>query len=230
MLWVHIVAGSLAIAAGFVALYARKGGDTHRRFGRLFAYAMVAMTLSAAVVAAFQRPNPGNVVVGTTTFYLVCTGWLAVRRTVAESRTWLVALATAAFCAGAYGLVLGATAWQAPGRSLGGIPAVAILVFASVAVLAAFGDVRVLRRGQLEGPARLLRHLVRVSLAMWIAVSSFFLGQADEFPAVVRASGVLSVPVLAVTATVLYWVVKQAIAVRRHRRRAHEAATGLSRA
>ncbi|HZH44437.1 MAG TPA: hypothetical protein VEY50_10190 [Lysobacter sp.] len=220
----------LAIAAGFVALYARKGSTTHRRFGRVFAYAMVVMTLSAVMVAAFLRPNPGNIVAGTTTFYLVCTGWLAVARTVAASRAWLVGLATAALGISAYAFGIGGIAWQLPGRSIAGIPAVALLMFGVVALLAALGDVRLIRRGHLEGPARLLRHLWRLGFAMWIAVSSFFLGQADEFPAAVRASGVLSVPVLAVAATLLYWVVKQTLAVRRHRHRTQPAqpVAGLS--
>lgn len=224
MLWIHVLAGLLAILAGFVALYTRKGGDVHRRFGRLFAGAMLAMTLSATIMAAFLRPNAGNVVAAVTTFYLVCTAWLTVRTTVAASRRRLAALAALGFGIGIYALLLGQAALQTPGRTVDGIPAVAVLVFGGIAALAAGGDVRLLARGQLEGPPRLMRHLWRMTLSMWIAVSSFFLGQADEFPQVVRASGVLALPVLAVGATLLYQVAKQALAVRRHRRRPARAA------
>lgn len=41
---------------------------------------------------------------------------------------------------------------------------------------------------------------------------SFFLGQAGEFPAAVRATGVLALPVLAVTLTLLYWLARAGFA------------------
>ena len=48
MLQVHIIAGLLAILAGFVALFAPKGAHLHRRFGRLFAAAMAVMLTTGA--------------------------------------------------------------------------------------------------------------------------------------------------------------------------------------
>ena len=42
-LLLHILGGSLAIAAGYAAPFARKGGPAHRRAGMLFVYAMLAL-------------------------------------------------------------------------------------------------------------------------------------------------------------------------------------------
>ena len=81
LLPVHIVAGATAIIAGFVALFARKGADLHRRSGMVFVFAMLTMAGSGAVMAALQ-PNRGNVMGGLLTFYMVSTAILTTRRTI----------------------------------------------------------------------------------------------------------------------------------------------------
>jgi hypothetical protein len=43
----HILGGSLALVAGFAALFAPKGGPLHRRAGLLFVYAMLALGVGA---------------------------------------------------------------------------------------------------------------------------------------------------------------------------------------
>ena len=80
LLFVHIFAAGLGLAAGFLTLYSEKGKWLHRRVGRVFAYAMMTMTVSAAILALSARPNRVNVVAALVTFYLVCTGLLAVIR------------------------------------------------------------------------------------------------------------------------------------------------------
>src|SRR5687767_8649439 len=76
---VHIVGGSVALVTGFVALYAAKGGATHRRSGMLFVYAMLAMAGTGAVIAALGRTE-GSVIGGVMTCYLVVTGLTTMRR------------------------------------------------------------------------------------------------------------------------------------------------------
>ena len=44
--------------------------------------------------------------------------------------------------------------------------------------------------------------------ALWIAALSFFLGQADEFPAQLRIYPLLAVPMLVVIVLMLYWLVR----------------------
>lgn len=229
MLWIHIAAGLIAIVAGFVALHVRKGGPTHVASGRAFAVAMLAMTLSAGLIASLLRPNPGNTVAAGLTLYLVATAWLAVRIGPERARPLYLALTTFAIGLGGYDLALVRVAWQAPGRLVDGIPAAALIMFGVVTLIAVIGDLRLLRRGRLQGPSRILRHLWRMGFALWIAALSFFLGQADEFPIAVRQSGVLFLPPLVVTASLLFWVLRQGWAVLRAKsRRAPQAlaATG----
>jgi uncharacterized membrane protein len=84
-----------------------------------------------------------------------------------------------------------------------------ILAFAVVAMLAAVGDIRMLARGGITGARRIARHLWRMSTALFIAVASFFLGQAQVFPDVLRQSaGLRAIPVLLVIASLIFWLVR----------------------
>ena len=76
----HIFGGSLAIAAGFVALAAPKGASWHRKSGMVFFYAMLLMATLAVFMAAFRGVAPGaNIPMGLLTIYLIVTGVNAVR-------------------------------------------------------------------------------------------------------------------------------------------------------
>ena len=86
------------------------------------------------------------------------------------------------------------------------MPAAPYLMFGSFALLAAIGDLRQLRGQRPEGARRITRHLWRVTLAPGHAAMSFFIGQADEFPARYRIMPLLAVPVVAVIVTLLYWL------------------------
>src|SRR5688572_9776840 len=86
---VHIVAGSLALVFGYVALYAPKGAPLHRRSGMLFVRAMLVMSLFGALMAAVRGVAPAvNIPAGTLTAYLVITALTTVRPPAAGSR-WL---------------------------------------------------------------------------------------------------------------------------------------------
>src|SRR5438445_10430691 len=205
---IHIIAGLIALIAGAIALYSTKGSNLHRRSGIVFAIAMLIMTSSAVVMAAFINPNRGNVVAGLTTFYLIATAWLAVRRPVAAVRGWMQGLMLMAVVVGAYACALGFEAMQQP-NGIGGIPAPPLFMFAVVGLAAAAGDARVLRAGRIEGKARIARHLWRMSFALWVAVMSFFLGQPKFFPEPLRHNMSLrAIPVVLVLVTMIYWVIR----------------------
>ena len=138
----HILAGALALAFGYVALYASKGATLHRRSGMLFVYAMVTMSLSGAVMDAWKtRSITVNVVAGLMTFYFVATGLRRGRPEAAPS-----------------------------------------FIFGIVGLLAATGDIRVLRGRVMQGTRRIARHLWRLCFAMWVAAASFFWGRHAESP------------------------------------------------
>ena len=209
-LLVHIVGGSVAIVAGFVALYAAKGGATHRRSGSMFVYAMLAMAGTGAVIAAIGRTE-GSVIAGVITCYLVVTGLTTMRRPAWWSPRLDVALMLLAWTVCVTAFTLGGVTLARPGQRMDGLPPFPFLMFGAVALLAAVGDVRVIRAGgvhALRGAPRLTRHLWRMTWALWVATTSFFLGQAKVIPKPIRIPALLAIPVLAVTLTLLYWLVR----------------------
>jgi hypothetical protein len=196
----HIAAG------GFVALYSAKGGRLHRRSGVVFVYAMLAMCAAGAVLAL---RNPAwakvNVAAALMTAYLVVTSLTAVRPAGPRWRPAHAALLSVAAAVALTELALGARAVAAGGR-LDGVPAFPFFLFGVVGLLASVGDVRMLRSGPLTGAPRLARHLWRMSFALFVASMSFFIGQAKVIPKPVRIMPLLALPMLAVLATMLYWM------------------------
>lgn len=215
LLPVHITAGALALVAGAVAMFALKGGTLHRKSGMVFVIAMVTMTCSAVVIAAFFRPNRVNVVAGTLTFYLVCTGLLTVRRSVEQARGWMTGFMLLGLAGSAYAFSLAFEAMNSAGGKVDGIPPQPLFMFAVVGLLGGLLDARVLWARSIEGAHRLARHLWRMSFAMWIATTSFFFGQAKFFPEPIRKSGVLAIPVVLVLVFLLYWLVRVLLKRRR---------------
>ena len=206
---IHIAAGGLALASGFVALAVTKGAGVHRRSGTLFVYTMLVMALVGALIAAARNvAAAGNVPIGLLTSYLVVTGLTTVRPPTGKRAGRLdLALMLTALALGvtlvAFGLVASARG------TLTGFPPAPFFVFGAVALLAAGGDVRLIRSGgvrAIRGAPRLARHLWRMSFALLIAAFSFFLGQAKVIPQPIRIIPLLMVPPLVVLATMLYWL------------------------
>jgi uncharacterized membrane protein len=200
----HVAAGLLALVSGAVALYAVKGGRLHRRSGTLFVYSMLFMAASGALMAVV-RMQPINIMAGVLTFYLVLTAMLTVRRPASRWVDIGAALVAVVGGLGAFGL--GFVVANSPTGKMDGMNAGPAFVFGMMALLAAVGDVRMLRSG-LPGTRRLRRHIWRMCTGMFIAAGSFFLGQAQVFPKAVRSSGLLAVPVLAVLLIMFYWLVR----------------------
>jgi uncharacterized membrane protein len=205
LLPIHIVAGLVAIVAAAVALYAAKGARLHRESGMIFVYAMLTLSGTAAVMAAAQ-PNWANVLQGALTFYLVTSGRHVAARHSIEVGAMLVALAI-----GVAHFSLGTVALHSVTGTTYGYPPPLYFVFGSVALVAAVGDMRMIRVGSLQGRRRIVRHLWRMCFATFIATGSFFLGQAKVFPEPVRIVPLLAIPALAPLVLMLYWLARVAV-------------------
>ena len=206
MIEFHIVAGLLALLAGFVALYARKGRALHRKSGVVFVGAMTVMLGLAAVMALFVVSKPGNGIAALLTLYLVFTSLLTVKRPVDEVRGLTKALAVFAFALGVLAIALGVFGVAEAVHASDDSPPQASIVFGLVGILASAADFRMLARGAIQGAQRLRRHLWRMTFALFIATASFFLGQAKVLPEPLQNFAWLSMPVLAVLFTLFYWL------------------------
>jgi uncharacterized membrane protein len=199
---VHILAGMLALAFGYVALYATKAAALHRKSGMLFVYAMVTMSLTGALMDALNtRRISVNVVAGLLTFYFVATALLTVRTRFQQSRridaiAMLLGLAVAILAFG--------SGFEMSRR--GRPEAAPAFLFGIVGLLAVVGDFRMMRARGIQGARRIARHLWRMCFAMWVAAASFFWGPPRRVPEVIRIPALQAVAVLLPVAVMLYWL------------------------
>jgi hypothetical protein len=150
-----------------------------------------------------------NVLAGTLTFYLVATAWSAARRKDGETGVFDWGALLVPLAAGAGMVTYGTEAVNSPTGLKFGYPAVLYFVWASVALLSAAGDVRMLVRGGVfSGAQRIVRHLWRMCFALLIAAASFFLGQQKVFPASWRGAKVWFVPAFLPLLLMIFWLLR----------------------
>ncbi len=207
MLVLHIVGGTLGMLSGFVAVFLLKGSRRHGLAGNVFVLAMLILSVSG-VVLALMKSQPGNVLGGTLTFYLVVTAWIAARRKVVETGPldWgalLVALALMAV-----ELTCGIDAATSPTGQKFGYPPGPYFFMGSVALLAVVGDLRLLVRGGISGTARIARHLWRMCFALFIAAASIFLARQELFPAILRKTGALWFLSFLPLLLMIFWLIR----------------------
>lgn len=194
---VHILAGTLALVFGYVALWAAKGATLHRQSGRLFVGCMVAMSLTGAWIAFWNGPTT-SVIAGLLTFCFVSTALLTVR----PHPVWIdqAGMLLAA--------VVSLLAFQAGRASwTGGRPeAIPMFIFGLMGLLAAAGDLRLIRAGGITGRQRIARHLWRMCFGMWVAAASFFWGPPRRIPELIRIPALFPIPVLIPVIVMLYWL------------------------
>ena len=203
---VHILAGSLALVSGYVALGAAKGAVLHRKSGMVFVYAMLTMCVFGALIAMVRGVAPAvNIPAGALSAYLVITALTTVRPPTSAGRWLNPALMLVAVTVGLTSLSFASQA-VANGGMRNGMPAFPFFLFGIVGLVAGISDVRILRSGALQGAARLARHLWRMCFALFVAALSFFIGQAKVIPKPIRIYPLLALPVLAVLVTMFYWL------------------------
>jgi uncharacterized membrane protein len=213
LLPIHVAAGGLAIVLGAVALSVKKGGALHRRSGLLFVYAMLVMAGSASIMGLRNGITDGNVMAGFMTVYFVGTAWTTVRPASPSTRRINAAALTFALVLALVAIVGGVRAVNSPRLSPGGVPfrtiGVMSFVLATVLLLAAIGDVRVMRVGMLRGGPRLARHLWRMCFALFIAAGSFFSIRARVarvLPEPFTTGRMRALPILLLFAAMFYWL------------------------
>lgn len=202
----HVATGVLAFIAGSVAIAVRKGSPLHRRGGIVFAVAMIATGLSAVGIAIFEgNTSPGT---GALAAYFVVTAWIAIRPISGSGRWFDVALMLLAFLFAVAGYANAVDALGRPNRSLDGVPAGMIIFMSTIILLAAVGDLRMLRAGGIQGTRRLTRHLWRMCYGLFLATGSFVaqLVQMTFMPASMRSVPVILVLAAGPLVVLVYWM------------------------
>ena len=202
---VHAAAGAVGLLAGLTALFARKGGRTHRLAGSVFFAAMSIAALSAVALASLAN-DMTLVVAGALTAYFIFTSWFTVKRA-AGAVGWIeVAACVFAFAGACAASIYAYDSVQKGTALLGGVP---FYGFSAVAALCGLLDVTVILRGGVAGRQRIARHLWRMCLGLFVAVGSFFPGQDQLFPDWLMAAEpviLLFIPAFSVIAVMLFWL------------------------
>jgi hypothetical protein len=145
---------------------------------------------------------------GVFTLYMVGTGWGTVKRKAGtvgrfEVGAFMAAVGIAAIALfGILPMTLG------PAGRESDVPVVAPLMFASVAMLAAAMDLKVVLSHGISGSERIARHLWRMCVGWFIATGSFFLGQQKDMPAFMHGSPILLVLGVAPLPLLLFWMLR----------------------
>lgn len=205
MVPIHVLAGTIAILTGFVALFALKGAGLHRKSGMVFVYAMLVMSISGTVMAVGRAGAAMNIPAGLVTAYLVVTALNTVRPASAFTQRVDRGAMVVAFTLGAISIASAVAVAGAggPGRGM----AYPLVMFGVMAFAGGAGDRRMIRAGGLRGAPRLRRHLWRMCVALVIAAGSFFLGPVRRIPEPLRIPALRLIPLVALV-VMAYWLWK----------------------
>jgi uncharacterized membrane protein len=207
LLPIHIIAGSIAIIAGFISVFAVKGLKLHRKAGMVFVYSMVVLSLTGAVIATLKHQT-ANIIGGSLAFYMVTTALLTIRPRDQRSRWIDIGAFVLGAAVGAAAIKIGLDALNSPSGTMNGVPSVMMFLFGTVALLAALGDIRMMRAGGIQGAQRIARHLWRMCFSLFVASGSFFLGQAKVIPKPIRILPLLAIPALLPLVLMFYWLAR----------------------
>jgi hypothetical protein len=174
---------------------------------------MLVLGASASILGLSKNgPGDGNVFAGIMTAYFVGTALTTVRPVSPWTRGInVVGLIVAVGLA--LGAIVGGVEKFSSGVSPGGVPlrtiAVMSFLLAAVLLLAAAGDLRVMRFGTLRGGPRLARHLWRMCFALFIAAGSFFSIRervARILPEPFTTAPMRALPILLLFGAMFYWL------------------------
>jgi hypothetical protein len=210
---VHIAAGAIALVAGTLAGFARKGGRLHRGAGNLFFVSMLVMAAGAGYLAVVMPGQIGNLFGAVFAAYLVTTGWLTVRRNAGVMPERIALVAALLLLAPFVILLLQATTHSAflfkSAMAPHGPVLIATYCVTAVLAIAALGDAKVAFAGGISGAARIARHLWRMCLGLTIAVGSAFTnGFARALPGPYHVPGMFFLPLLVPLGLLVFWMIR----------------------
>jgi len=202
---IHLIAGSIAIIAGFASLMVPRNSSQHKVAGNTFLLSILMLGITSVYVA-YTRTIMLSLVNGVFICYLSSTSWMAIKRK-AGSTGYFEKVALGTVIGVAIMLIkFGLQAAESDSGKLSGFGPQVFYFFATIAIIAAIADIRMLCLGGLKGKQRIIRHIWRMCFPMFMATAAFFLGQAKLFPEPLRRIELLAVPVALVILFSGYWL------------------------
>jgi hypothetical protein len=205
ILALHICAGTLGLLSGTMAISVRKGSRNHVAAGIVFSVSMLTLAATGSYIA-YTKSQPGNILGGLMTLYMIATAWMTARRRDVQTGIFAWVALLFALSVGTAWIAYGIKA--ANGQTNDGVPAGMGFFFGFVILLAAAGDIRMLVRGGVSGARRIGRHLWRMCFGLFIASGSFFLGRQQIFPEFVRKGNVLIFLTILPLMLLVFWLIR----------------------
>jgi hypothetical protein len=183
--WIHISAGMLALVLAPLAMLTVKGGRAHRRWGKIYFWAM-AVVASTAVILGLWRPQIFLALLAVFSFYLAFAGYRALWRKRPDqgqgpvALDWAAALLTFAVSAALalLGFVRPGASWQ----RLGIVP----VVFGVLGMILAGLDIGKFVRPPADRNAWWFAHMSGMLGSYIAAVSAFSVVNFTFLPVTVR--------------------------------------------
>lgn len=172
----------------------------------MLSMAGAALLLAVVGVVRGHSGQIANVFAAAFATYLVTTGWLTVRR-----KDAVISRADVGACVGVLVIAAVALIWLLPlsldpANSGHGVPVAAPVILAALAAILGALDLKVIMAGGVTGAPRIVRHLWRMCLGLFVATGSFFIGQQGDMPASVRGSPILLLLGFAPLLAIFPWV------------------------
>jgi hypothetical protein len=206
--WIHIAGGMVALLCGTVAVAVRKGGGMHISAGTWFCASMLALGVTASILAPFKSP-PDSPIGGIMVCYFVATAWMTARRRSGMPGSFEKFACAIGLAIGVAIIGAGFEAALSPAGDSGPPGPAGLFVLGGICLLAGLSDLRFIVRGMKpSNKQRISRHLWRMSFAFFIATGSFFLGQQDVLPQAMRGTPVLLVLAFVPLALMPFWLVR----------------------
>jgi len=178
----HIAAGTTALIVAPGAMLAVKGGLWHRRWGKVYFWAM-AMVAMSAVVMTSVKPNIFLSMIALFSFYLAFGGYRALyHKRPQDGATTLDWTGLALMAIGSLGLIAWAAVELSRGATMGWVGVTFGLLGTSLAVR----DVRDFWTPPEDGRAWLYKHMVGMLSAYIATVSAFSVVNFQFMPPLVR--------------------------------------------
>ncbi len=206
-LGIHIAAGFVALFMAPAAMLTQKGGKSHRRWGKIYFWAMAVVAATATVVVFAFGATFFLFLVAIFSFYLALTGYRALYRKRPQAGDKPGLLDWAASCTALAG-GLGLVAWGAlllyAGDSREGFAPVPIAL-GTIALLTAGGDLRSFVRQPTEKYHWWFRHMRGMLTAYIATVTAFSAVNFTFLPVIVRWMWPTVVGSLGLTVWIAYY-------------------------
>lgn len=181
VLAIHIICGGIALFVAPGAMLTRKGGLWHRRWGKVYFWAMAIVAITALALSLL-RPGLFLFLVAVFSFYLAFTGYRVLyRKTPQQPANFLDWGGAALMLLGGVGLV-GYGVYSLQTSTFGLVP----VIFGSIGLLVAAIDVRAFLRPSDDKRAWWFTHMNRMLGAYIATVSAFSAVNFMFLPPLVR--------------------------------------------